>query len=151
MAVLGADYVLENQLTTDGSIPSSIIPIEKLGFGSCTFSIGFPFTDGRAIPLSKKEVKNTLESGVTVTSLPKTLKFLLNRDGINLEPRNIRTMEGSVEAGILLFGAVAIADRVSTGNTMLANGIRPDLDLIEFPGAYLVASRMFLGKQGVKI
>lgn len=158
MAILGADYVLEDQLTSDWDAlywakqaPSNIIPVEKLEFGSCTFSIGFPFTDGRNIPLSQNDIRRTLQSGITVTSLPNTLKYLLNQSGINLEPKNICTMEGSVEAGIMLYGAVAIADRVSTGNTMFANGIRPDLDLIEFPGAYLVASRMFLEKQGVRV
>lgn len=143
MAILGADYIWEDQLSG-----GNLVPIERLGFGACTFSIGFPFIDGIP-PTSKQEIQTLLQSGIIVTSLPKTLRYVLNREDIVLNPENIRVMEGSVEAGLTLFGAVAIADRVSTGNTMLANGIRPDLDLIEFPGAYLVTSQIFIEKQEI--
>ena len=134
-AIVGADEILEEQLEPN---PAPIAPVQFLGFGGCSFRIGFPFD--RPIP-NGDNIRETLQTGRIATSLPNILKYIFAQEGLSLPDNRIITFTGSVEAAISLYrdrDIVGIADRVQTGGTMLANTIRPDLALIEFPGAYLV-------------
>lgn len=144
IAILGADKILESQL--DG-IP--IIPLKFLGFGECNFCLGFPFTNSQP-PLTNAELKTVLEKSLIATSLPASLVYLLNKSGFPITPKQIIPMAGSVEIAPELFGTlnpdqpVIVADIVSSGETCFSNGIRPDMRLITFPGAYLVTNKNYL-------
>ena len=132
LGILGADEIFEAQLA---GIP--LQPIEPLGFGECMFRLAFPIE--YSIPQTFEEIKKVLENGIVATGLPNTLMFLMKKQNIIIQPQHIFTLAGSVEiAQELNPDVVAMADIVSTGKTAVANGIRPDFCLIQFPGAFLV-------------
>ena len=132
LGILGADEILEAQLAG-----IALQPIKRLGFGECMFRLAFPIEG--FIPQTFKEIKGVLENGIIATGLPNTLMFLMKRQEIMIEPKQLFILAGSVEiAQELNPDVAAMADIVSTGKTAVANGIRPDFCLIQFPGAFLV-------------
>jgi len=137
LGILGSDRILEGQLN---GIP--LTPLSFLGFGACEFCLSFPLENCPPAPSSFKELVEILKRGCIATSLPKTFSYLMQREGIEIRPEQLKVMTGSVEIASKLFPEViAVADIVSSGETVMANNLRPDFRLITFPGAFLVSTR----------
>jgi ATP phosphoribosyltransferase len=88
--------------------------LQRLGFGKCALKIAVPnrfnFTD-----LSELNGKSI------ATSYPVILKKYLKENGVDAE---IRTISGSVEISPGLGLSDAICDIVSTGGTLVSNGLK---------------------------
>jgi ATP phosphoribosyltransferase len=104
--IVGENVVLEKQKNVD--------TLERLGFGHCRLCIALP--------------KNTPYTGIgdldgkrIATSYPRILAYFLQKNGISAELHDI---SGAVEITPSLGLADAIFDIVSTGSTLLANGLR---------------------------
>jgi len=88
--------------------------IEKLGFGKCRMSI--------AIPKAKDfNSKNDLEGKNIATTYPKILNAYLSKNKINAK---VHYISGSVEITPNINLADAIFDIVSTGTTLISNGLK---------------------------
>jgi ATP phosphoribosyltransferase len=88
--------------------------ISKLGFGRCRLSLAIPraATYGGITDLQGKSI---------ATSYPKLLGNYLNKQGITAD---IHEISGSVEIAPGIGLADAICDIVSTGSTLLTNGLK---------------------------
>lgn len=104
--------------------------IEKLGFSKCRISI--------AVPNSKSysSIKD-LEGGSIATSYPKILQDFLDKEGVNVAAHEI---SGSVEIAPAIGLADGICDIVSTGGTLLSNGLK-EVEVIYKSEAVLIAYR----------
>lgn len=105
-------------------------PIEVLGFGRCRLSLAVPrgFNYSRIADLDGKRI---------ATSYPKILGEFLIDKGISAD---IHTISGSVEIAPSIGVADAICDLVSSGSTLLTNGLR-EVERIMESEAVLVARR----------
>jgi ATP phosphoribosyltransferase len=140
MAILGADVIAEEKLDPDD--PADFIQLNPLGFGNCSFRMAFPLD--QPIPSEQDVFKKLKDGGKIATSLPNLLTAVFKQRGFELQRDQVITLTGSVEAAIEVYADVfAVADRVSSGDTMFANYLRPAWALWESPGAYLVANRDF--------
>lgn len=88
--------------------------LEKLGFSKCRVSLAVP--KGTAF----KGIRD-LEGKRIATSYPNTVKKLLEQEGINAE---LHRISGSVEIAPNIGLADAIADIVSSGNTLFKNNLQ---------------------------
>lgn len=88
--------------------------INKLGFGRCRLSIAIP----RGVPYNGIE---DLEGKSIATSYPNLLGNYLKSQQVNAE---IHEISGSVEIAPGIGLADAICDIVSTGSTLLSNGLK---------------------------
>jgi ATP phosphoribosyltransferase len=138
--LLGADVICESRLGPRA--PSDLVPLNSLGFGECTFRIGFPLD--KSTPTENEVFTRLNEGGKIATSLPNILTAIFRQRGYILQPQQLIFLSGGVEIGTELYPEVfAVADRVSSGDTMLQNYLRPDWMLWRSPGAYLVTSKNF--------
>ncbi|GAB4495159.1 MAG: ATP phosphoribosyltransferase [Saprospiraceae bacterium] len=126
--IVGENVVLEKQKT--------VRTIERLGFGKCRLSIAMP--------------KNGLYNGVQslenlriATSYVRVLANFLERKNIRAE---IHEISGAVEIAPSLGLADAIFDIVSTGSTLLANGLR-EVETVLESEALLVANTELAGEK----
>jgi ATP phosphoribosyltransferase len=87
--------------------------MEQLGFGKCRLSI--------AIGRNEDYDKNTLQNKKIATSYPVLLQEYLTKNKINAE---IHEISGSVEIAPGIGLADAICDLVSSGSTLLTNGLK---------------------------
>jgi ATP phosphoribosyltransferase len=88
--------------------------VERLGFAKCRMSI--------AIPKEKEYNSGNDLNGLKIaTSYPVILKQFLERNNINAD---IHTISGSVEITPGINLADAIFDIVSTGSTLISNGLK---------------------------
>jgi ATP phosphoribosyltransferase len=108
---------------------SSVKTIERLGFGNCRMSIALP--------------KNAVFEGLSslndlriATSYPRILEQFLQRQNLQAE---LHEISGAVEIAPSLGLADAIFDIVGTGSTLLANGLREVVTVLESE-ALLVAN-----------
>lgn len=88
--------------------------VQNLNFSKCRVSFAVPKNSTIQIPAD-------LEGKRIATSYPNTVRKFLQKEGINAE---IHTISGSVEIAPSIDLADAIADIVSTGNTLFQNGLR---------------------------
>jgi len=102
--------------------------VETLGFGRCRLSLAVP----RAFEYTG--VQDIAEKRIA-TSYPKILKAFLSEKGINAD---IHAISGSVEIAPGIGVADAICDLVSSGSTLLTNGLR-EVETIMQSEAMLVA------------
>lgn len=88
--------------------------VKKMGFGKCRLSLAVPRTMNfnSADDLSGKSI---------ATSYPKILQNYLDKNNIHAE---IHIISGSVEIAPSIGLADAICDIVSTGSTLLSNGLK---------------------------
>lgn len=86
----------------------------KMGFGKCRLSLAVPRN------MSYTSVKN-LEGKSIATSYPKILQNFLNENNVKAD---IHVISGSVEIAPGIGLADAICDIVSTGSTLLSNGLK---------------------------
>lgn len=103
--------------------------IEKLGFGGCRISLAIP----------KNEEYEGLEyfNGKRIaTSYPVILKKFLDRNGIDAK---IEVITGSVEISPAAGIADAIFDIVSSGSTLISNGLK-EVEKVFFSEAVLISN-----------
>jgi ATP phosphoribosyltransferase len=120
LGITGHDLVGESGFDLDALMP--------LGFGRCALTVAVP---------EDSPIRETAElAGKRVaTSHPRTVNRYFGSRGIGVETV---AMRGSVEVATKLDVADGIADLVSTGSTMLVNGLRP-LDRLLESEAVLIA------------
>lgn len=87
--------------------------LEQLGFGKCRLSI--------AVSRNESYDRQALAGKRIATSYPVILQDYLNKNNINAE---IHEISGSVEIAPGIGLAEAICDLVSSGSTLLTNGLR---------------------------
>jgi ATP phosphoribosyltransferase len=102
---------------------------EKLGFGKCRLSI--------AVDKNQLFSNDWLQSKRIATSYPVLLQRYLDERGIQAE---IHEISGSVEIAPGIGLADAICDLVSSGSTLLTNGLK-EVETILFSQAVLVSNR----------
>lgn len=106
IGIVGENVILESgkDLTT----------VEKLGFGKCRMSIAIPKMD------SFNSIKD-LEGKNIATTYPKILNNYLDANSISAK---VHYISGSVEITPNINLADAIFDIVSTGSTLISNGLK---------------------------
>ncbi len=95
--------------------------VEKLGFGKCRLSIAVP-KDFQYESLKDLEEKNI------ATSYPVILENFLSKQNINA---NVHKISGAVEITPNINLADAIFDIVSTGSTLISNGLKEVEEVIK--------------------
>lgn len=103
--------------------------LKKLGFSKCRLSIGIP----RSEPYNGAK---DLERKSIATSYPVLLQKFLDEKGVTAE---IHEISGSVEIAPSIGLADAVCDIVSSGSTLLSNGLK-EVDVIMQSEAVLVAN-----------
>lgn len=123
LGIVGANEVAERGF--------EVAETMKLGFGSCRISLAIPKTEDYC-GLSWFEGKKV------ATSYPEILKKFFAEQGIHAE---VHVIQGSVEIAPALGMSDAIFDIVSSGSTLIANGLKEvekvfysEAVLIETPG-----------------
>jgi ATP phosphoribosyltransferase len=101
----------ENVLVESGK---KVNLVKRLGFSKCRLSIAVPREDNYSGPES-------LQSKSIATSYPKLLGRYLEENGIKA---NIHEISGSVEIAPSIGLADAVCDIVSSGSTLLSNGLK---------------------------
>ncbi len=104
--------------------------IQKLGFARCRMSIAVP----RGMNYNSTKDLNGLK---IATSFPKILSDFLNKKGISAE---IHEITGSVEIAPSIGLADVIFDIVSTGSTLLSNGLK-EAEVVLHSEAVLIAHK----------
>lgn len=122
IGILGENMVLENDKDTD--------VIEKLGFASCRICMAIPKEETYTGPqyfMNKK----------IATSYPKILSDFLTKNNVTAE---IEEISGSVEIAPGIGLADAICDIVSSGSTLLTNGLK-EVETLLKSQAVIVSNR----------
>lgn len=101
----------ENVLVEEGM---QHLVVEPLGFSKCRLSLAVPKGD------EYNDIKD-LEGKNIATSYPKLLQAYLDEKGVKA---NIHTISGSVEIAPSIGLAEAICDIVSSGSTLISNGLK---------------------------
>lgn len=116
--VADVGIVGENVLAEKGS---AVETIARLGFGRCRLAIAVPRTAsiGSVADLAGKRI---------ATSYPKVLEGFLRTNAVEAE---IHTISGSVEIAPSIGLAEAVCDLVSSGSTLLSNGLREMATVLE--------------------
>lgn len=104
--------IIGSNLLEEHETPVEII--QALNFSKCRVSFAVPKT-------STIQRAQDLEGKRIATSYPNSVRKYLNKEGVRAE---IHTISGSVEIAPSLNLADAIADIVSTGNTLFQNNLR---------------------------
>lgn len=110
--------------------------VKKLGFSKCRLSIAVP----REFDYQNIQ---SLEGLNIATSYPKILSSFLNKHGVSVD---IHEISGSVEIAPSIGLAEAVCDIVSTGSTLLSNGLT-EVEIILKSEAVLVARPDLTGSQ----
>ena len=106
LAIIGRNTVIEKEV--------SLLELLDLGFSSCRVSIAVP----RSVEFEGVE---WLRGKRVATSYPNTLRAFLAREGIDAE---IHVISGSVEIAPGIGLSDAICDIVSSGSTLVRNGLK---------------------------
>ena len=112
-----ADEVADIGIVGQNIVAEQSAPVEvaeKLGFGKCRLSIAVRRADDYDGPSS-------LDGKHIATSYPNLLSQFLEGHGVNA---TVHTLRGSVEIAPSIGLADAVCDLVSTGSTLLSNGLR---------------------------
>lgn len=125
--VANVGIVGENVLAEKGD--ESLV-VEKLGFAKCRLSLAIRREDDYAGP-------SYFEGKKIATSYPRILGRFLSANGIQAE---IEEISGSVEIAPGIGLAHGVADLVSTGSTLLSNGLK-EVEAIMVSEAVLIASK----------
>ena len=106
------------------------LSVEKLGFSKCRLSIAVPKSE-EYTHISDLAGKNF------ATSYPNLLQAYLNEQGVQA---HIHTISGSVEIAPSIGLADAICDIVSSGSTLISNGLR-EVERVFKSEAVLIANK----------
>ena len=113
--------------------------LQRLGFGKCTLKIAVPNT-------STIEKVSDLEGKAIATSYPAILEKFLTTNNVKAD---IKIISGSVEISPGLGLSDAIFDIVSTGGTLISNGLKPFCDVISSE-AILIGNKSIAGNDYVR-
>ncbi len=122
IGILGENEVLERD--------KSVVTVERLGFGNCRLSLAIPKDDvytGVSFFEGKK----------VATSYPKILRNFFLEKHINAE---IEEIGGSVEIATSIGLAQGIFDIVSTGSTLIMNGLK-EIETVLKSEAVMIANK----------
>ncbi len=119
--IVGENVILEKQKT--------VRTVERLGFGKCRLCIAMPKN-------SNYQCIESLENLRIATSYVRVLEHFLKTKKIRAD---IHEISGAVEIAPSLGLADAIFDIVSTGSTLLANGLR-EVETVLVSEALLIAN-----------
>jgi ATP phosphoribosyltransferase len=129
--IVGENVLLEKQ--------KSVRTIEKLGFGKCRMSIAVP-KNGNFQGLQ------SLQQLRIATSYPRILEGFLKANGLRAE---LHEISGAVEIAPSLGLADAIFDIVGTGSTLLANGLREVVTVLESEAILIANKELSASKQDI--
>jgi ATP phosphoribosyltransferase len=117
----GLDLLLDSR--------SKAVTVADLGFGGSTFRF--------AAPIGKFKNISELNGKRVATAYPSLVEDFLTREGINAE---LVALDGAVEVAVRLGVADAVADVVSTGNTLRQAGLEIFGPVILDSSAQLIAA-----------
>jgi ATP phosphoribosyltransferase len=117
----------ENEVWEKGK---DVVEIQNLGFASCKLSLAIPKDE----PYSGLEYFNNKK---IATSYPKILKQYFDANNITVE---IEEIGGSVEIAPGIGLADGIFDIVSSGSTLLMNGLK-EVEIVKRSSAVLIANK----------
>ena len=132
IAILGTNMLLEY-----GEGLKAILP---LGFSKCRLSLAVP----KESTIFRVEDLHGLK---IATSYPNSIRYFLKEQNIQCE---LHTIGGSVEIAPAMGLADAVGDLVSTGSTLMTNGLR-ELTVIHQSQAALVGSEQTNGETSILI
>lgn len=121
IGIIGENVMLEKGKTVD--------LVEKMGFSRCRLSIAVPQT-------AEYKGISDLNGKKIATSYPVILQKHLNDQGVSAE---IHEISGSVEIAPSIGLADAVCDLVSTGSTLLSNGLK-EVEVILRSEAVMIAT-----------
>jgi ATP phosphoribosyltransferase len=122
IGIVGENILMENA--------SSVNIVQKLGFGKCRLSL--------AIQKNEEYQSFSFFNGKKIaTSYPGILKAYLDEKGINAE---IHEISGSVEIAPGIGLADAIFDIVSSGSTLISNGLK-EVEVVAKSEAVLISNK----------
>ncbi len=130
-----ADGIVDLGIVGSNILDEDESPVEilqALNFSKCRVSFAVPKT-------SSIQTAQDLEGKRIATSYPNSVRKYLQKEGVNAE---IHTISGSVEIAPSLNLADAIADIVSTGNTLFQNNLR-EVFPFQYSEAVLIKGRNF--------
>jgi ATP phosphoribosyltransferase len=131
IGIVGLNEVLEKEQSVDVRM--------KLGFGKCRLSIAVPAASGYNDP-------SWLDGRRIATSYPVILKRYLDERGINAR---VHEIAGSVEVAPAVGMADAIFDIVSSGGTLIQNGLREVDTAIESEAVLIAGSSLDSEKEAL--
>ncbi|MFR9620653.1 MAG: ATP phosphoribosyltransferase [Rikenellaceae bacterium] len=127
MGVADIGIVGQNEVAEKGFDVDEVLP---LGFGGCRISLAV----SKSVDYKGVEY---FEGKRVATSYPRILQNFFDEKGINAE---IHTIEGSVEVAPAVGMADAIFDIVSSGGTLVANGL-VEVEKIFYSEAVMIAGK----------
>lgn len=113
--------------------------VQKLGFSRCRLSIAIPKNDSFSN-------LNNLQGKKIATSYPVIVQQFLDKNNIQAE---IHEISGSVEIAPGIGLADAICDIVSTGSTLLSNGLKEVATVIQSEAVLISSKNLDIKKQGL--
>jgi len=113
--------------------------IKKLGFSGCRLSIAVPNA------FDYKDI-HSMEGKRIATSYPSILRKYLNDNKVNAE---IHEISGSVEIAPTIGLTDAICDIVSTGGTLLSNGLKEVETIYKSEAALIGNKKLSAAKQAI--
>ncbi len=119
LGIVGRNVLQEKALELQGTAHAGLQELMPLAFGGCRLSLAVPNQQIWKGP-------NDLQGQRLATSYPELLGEYLREHGIDAE---IVALKGSVEIAVKLGKADAICDLVSSGATLVANGLK-ETDII---------------------
>ena len=131
IGILGENMVLEKD--------KNVSVIEKLGFANCRLSLAIPKEDvynGPAFFNGKK----------VATSYPRLLSDFFTRNNVIAE---IEEISGSVEIAPGIGLADAVCDIVSSGSTLMTNGLREVDTLLRSQAVIIAGKKLDAGKEEI--
>jgi ATP phosphoribosyltransferase len=129
--IVGENVVLEKR--------STVSVVERLGFGKCRLCIAFP----KNTPYAGYQ---SLEGMRVATSYVRILEDFLKAQGLTA---TVHEISGAVEIAPSLGLADAIFDIVSTGSTLLANGLREVATVLESEAVLIANPALDAEKQDI--
>lgn len=131
LGIVGENLLLEKQKTVQ--------VVERLGFGKCRLSIAMPRNE-------VYEGVQSLNGKKIATSYQRILNSFLQRNGVQAD---VHEISGAVEITPSLGLADAVFDIVSTGSTLLANGLREVQTVMESEALLIATPGLAPEKQEV--
>jgi ATP phosphoribosyltransferase len=131
IGILGENMIFEKS--------KDVVIVEQLGFASCRLSLAIPKEETYTGPgyfMNKK----------IATSYPKLLNDFLKKHNITAE---IEEISGSVEIAPGIGLADAICDIVSSGSTLLTNGLHEAETILKSQAAIIACKDLSLEKQAI--
>jgi ATP phosphoribosyltransferase len=141
LGIVGENVLREKYFSRPDMKPGSLEVLMRMGFGQCRLSLAAPAT-------FKYKGPESLEGLKIATSYPSCLQEFLNTHKVKAQ---IVELGGSVEIAPALEIADAICDLVSTGGTLLSNGLKEITPLFESQACMVRSSQSFSPQKTVLV